>query len=233
MEIGLIADSSAVSPRVLSVLIADDHALIRQALRNALAKEPDFTLIAEADNGIEAVKLAKNLAPDVLIMDIAMPALNGIEATRQIREISSEMIILILTVYDDTEHVLSLFKAGADGYLTKKAAAEEIIQAMRTLSAGDTVVPSSIFRNMLKYCLRYATPIDAGKSVKLTTRELDILELIAIGKSNKEISSELNISPRTVKSHCADIFCKLKAFSRTEAVITALRSGFITLDNCT
>jgi DNA-binding NarL/FixJ family response regulator len=215
-----------------SIILADDHPIVRKALRNDLEKEADFIVLAEAGDGEEAVKLVSELIPDVVIMDIGMPKINGIEATRQIKAGHPDIIILVLTVYDDVEHILGILESGADGYLTKNILVEDIIKSIRSVVAGETVLSPQVFQQVLKYALRHSTkPVRLDTGVKLTTRELEILRLIAKGISNKEIATELSISSRTVKSHMVDIFRKLDVSSRTEAVITSLRIGFISIDD--
>lgn len=216
----------------ISIILADDHPVVRKALRNDLEKEADFVVLGEAGDGEEAVSLVSQLTPDVVIMDIGMPKLNGIEATRLIKANQPDIIVLVLTVYDDIEHILGILESGADGYLTKNILVEDIIKSIHSVVAGETVLSPHVFQQVLKYALRHSTkPLRLDTGVKLTLRELEILRLIAKGISNKEIAGELNISSRTVKSHMVDIFRKLNVSSRTEAVITSLRIGFINVDD--
>jgi DNA-binding NarL/FixJ family response regulator len=215
-----------------SIILADDHPVVRKALRNELEKEADFIVLAEAGDGEEAVRIAYELTPDVIIMDIGMPKLNGIEATRRIKASHPDIIILVLTVYDDIEHILGILESGADGYLTKNILVEDIIKSIHSVVAGEAVLSPQVFQQVLKYALRHSTkPLRLDTGVKLTSRELEILRLIAKGIGNKEIAGRLNISSRTVKSHMVDIFRKLNVSSRTEAVITSLRIGFINIDD--
>jgi len=225
-------ESNIAEPRKTSIILADDHPVVRKALRNDLEKEADFIVLAEASDGEEAVRLVDEFIPDVIIMDIGMPNMNGIEATRQIKASNPDIIVLVLTVYDDVEHILGILESGADGYLTKNILVEDIIKSIRSVVAGETVLSPQVFQQVLKYALRHSTkPVRLYNGVKLTTRELEILQLIARGISNKEIANELNISARTVKSHMVDIFRKLDVSSRTEAVITSLRTGFINISD--
>jgi NarL family two-component system response regulator LiaR len=231
-EIPLTPESNAGEPHKTSIILADDHPIVRKALRNDLEKEADFIVLAEASDGEEAVRLVSELNPDVVIMDIGMPKVNGIEATRRIKANHPDIIILVLTVYDDVEHILGILEAGADGYLTKNILVEDIIKSIRSVVAGETVLSPQVFQQVLKYALRHSTkPLRLDTGVKLTSRELEVLKLIAKGISNKEIATELNISSRTVKSHMVDIFRKLNVSSRTEAVISSLRIGFINIDD--
>ena len=213
---------------VITVIIADDHPLVRKALRNELSEVGDFEVLAEASDGLEAVKLATKLKPDVVVMDIGLPELNGIEATRRIKTVRPKTIVLVLTVYDDTEHLLGILESGADGYLTKTVMVEDIIQAIHSVAAGQTVLSPHIFQKVLKCALRHSYKVvSIDSQTRLTTRELEILQLIGRGLGNKQIACELDLSIRTIKSHLIDIFSKLKVSSRTAAVITALRCGFI------
>jgi len=214
------------------IMLADDHPLLRQALRNVLEKQPDFEVIAEANDGEEAVKLATELIPDVVIMDISMPNLNGLEATRQIKADCPTIAVLVLTVHSDNEHILGILQAGAGGYLTKSVYGDEVIHAVRALVAGETVLSPSVSRQVLKYAFQHITkPLSLDASDKLTARELEILRLAAKGISNRDIALRLDLSVRTVKGYLADIFLKLNVASRTEAVIVSLRKGILTLDD--
>jgi DNA-binding NarL/FixJ family response regulator len=226
------SNSSQEKQNVTTVLLADDHPLVLKALKSELEKEPDFKVIAEANNGEEAIRLATELSPDVVIMDIGMPKLNGIEATRKIKTVCPNMIVLVLTVYDDAEHILGVLEAGADGYLTKNVLGEQIVQAVRSIIAGEAVLTSQAFQQVLKYAVRHAIkPVLLDTGIKLTPRELEVIKLVASGMSNKNIAEELNLSLHTIKSHLFDIFSKLKVFSRTEMVIHALRAGLIKLND--
>ena len=216
----------------ITIMLADDHPLLRQALKSVLEKQTDFEIIAEASDGKEAVRLAVELVPNVVIMDIGMPKLNGLEATRQIKAKCPSIAILVLTVHDDSEHILSILEAGAAGYLTKSVFGKEVIHAVHGVVAGGTILSASISQQIIKYALRHTTkplPLNAGE--KITGRELEILRLAASGLGNKDIAQRLDLSERTVKGYLAGVFSKLNVSSRTEAVISALRAGFFTLDD--
>lgn len=216
----------------IRIMIADDHPLLRHALRNVIEKHEDLEIIAEAGDGEEAVRKALELQPDVLIMDISMPKMNGLEATRMVREKCSDISILVLTVHDDSEHILSILEAGAAGYLTKSVFGEEVIHAIRGVAAGETVLSASISQQVIKHALRHdSKPVRLNSADRITSRELEILKLAADGLPNKDIALKLTLSLRTVKGHLVEIFSKLGVSSRTEAVITALRAGIITLDD--
>jgi DNA-binding NarL/FixJ family response regulator len=214
--------------KAIKVMLVDDHSLMRDSLRMHLDSQADMKVIGEASNGEEAVKLATELTPDIIIMDIAMPRMSGLEATRQIKAINRNIIILVLTVHDDIEYILKILESGADGYLTKNLTGEELIDAVRLVLSGESVLSSEVMSKLLKHALRYPTkPSAVVKEGNLSVRELEILRLVAKGVSNKQIAQELNISLRTVKGHVFNIFSKLNANSRTEAVIKGLREGLI------
>jgi len=225
-------DSNHNLSNITTVILVDDHPVVRSALKHELEKEADFKVIAEASDGEEAVKLATELKPDLVMMDIGLPKLNGIEATRQVKTVCFDTIVLVLTIYDDIEHVLGILESGADGYLTKNVLVEDIIKSMRSAVAGEVVLSPQVFKQVLKYALRHITkPLILDTGVKLTIRELEVIRLAARGMSNKQIAEELNLGTRTVKSHLMDIFNKLNVFSRTEAVIIALRIGLLKIDD--
>ncbi len=214
------------------IILADDHPLLRQALRDVLEKQPDFEVIAEAGDGEEAVQLATELMPDVVIMDISMPKLNGLEATKLIKAKGLSISVLVLTVHSDSEHILGIIRAGAGGYLTKSVYGDEVIHAVRALVSGETVLSSSVSQQIFKYALKHApAPLRLGIGNKLSARELEVLSLAAQGISNKDIALRLGLSLRTIKGYLVDIFLKLNVSSRTEAVIVGLRSGIITVND--
>jgi NarL family two-component system response regulator LiaR len=219
-------------PKKIRIILADDHPLLRQALRIVLEKQNDFEVIAEAGDGEEAVQLAKEMVPDVMIMDISMPKLSGLEATKLIKAECPSIAILVLTVHSDNEHIISILKAGAAGYLTKSVYGDEVINAVRALVSGETVLAPSVSQQILKYAFRHMTkPVSSDTYESFTNRELEILNLAASGMSNKDIALRLGLSLRTVKAYIADLFLKLKVTSRTEAVIVGLRKGIIELPN--
>lgn len=228
-----VAASNAVQkPGVTTILLADDHPLLRKALRDILEKESDFEIVGEAGDGEQAVSLARQLLPDMVIMDISMPNLDGLEATRQIKASNPSIMVLALTVHTDDESVLEILQAGAAGYLVKNLVTDEVVRSIRAVLAGEMVLSPSIGKLLLKYAARYPTrPLPLGTGEKLSTRELEVLKLTARGMSNKDIAQALGINLRTVKGHQADIFSKLGVASRTEAVITGLRAGILSLDD--
>jgi DNA-binding NarL/FixJ family response regulator len=217
--------------RRITILLADDHPLLRQALRSLLEKEDDFEIIAEAGDGKEAARLATELKPDVVIMDISMPGLDGLEATRQIKAACPQIAVLALTVHNDDQSIIEILQAGAAGYLVKSVFGDELVQAICAVT-GDMVLSPSIGQRLLKYAARYPTkPVSLKDGEKLSTRELEILKLTAKGMMNKDIALSLGLDLRTVKGHLSNIFSKLRVGSRTEAVITGLRAGFLSLDD--
>jgi DNA-binding NarL/FixJ family response regulator len=209
------------------IILADDHPLMRNALKMWIEEQQDLKVIAEATNGKEAVEICTKLRPDLVIMDINMPILNGFEATRQIVARCPDTEVLVVTVHSDNEHILSIMRAGASGYLTKNSSGEEIVHAIRTVIAGENVLPSTIPLADVDLAL---TP-DSDKSKGLNARELTLLKLLGAGLPNKEIAMRLGLSLRRVKANLTTLFVKLGVASRTEAVSTALKTGVLTLQD--
>ena len=228
------ADSGIYSRKTnkTTILLADDHPLFRQSVRSVLEKEPDFQVIGEAADGEETISLADELRPNVVLMDITMPGLDGLEATRQIKASHPDIAVLVLTIHSDEQHVIEILEAGAAGYLTKSVFGEEVVQSIRAVVSGEMVLSSSVGQQLLKKAARYPTkaaPLPAGE--KLSVRELEIIRLAAHGMSNKSIAAELGLTTRTVKGHLANVFSKLNVSSRTEAVITGLRMGLLSVED--
>ena len=216
----------------IRILLADDHALVRQGTRELLDKQADLEVVAEAGDGREAVQLAIKMRPDVVIMDFAMPFLNGIEATRQIKAVAPSIAILVLTAYDSEQYIFAFLEAGAAGYLLKDVSVDELVRAVRAVHAGESILHPAITRKVIS---RFARPIHKGKPGggpdQITDRELEVLRLAARGLSNREISRTLDISVRTVQTHLSNVFNKMGVGSRTEAVMFGLRNGLITLED--
>lgn len=223
-------DGSA-APRI-RIIIAEDHAVVREGTRQLLEREPDLEVVGEAADGAQAVALVDRLSPDVAIMDISMPVMAGIEATRRIKEVHPNTAVLILTGYDDDQYVFALLSAGAAGYLLKDVPSAEVVRAVRLVHAGEPVLHPAIARKVLA---RFARPGEHRESARdgdaLTDRELEVLRLAACGLSNAEISDRLSLSIRTVQVHLTHVFAKLGVGSRTEAVIAGLKSGLLKLED--
>jgi DNA-binding NarL/FixJ family response regulator len=215
---------------VIKVLLAEDHTITREGICRVLEDERDLEVIGEAGDGEEAIQMATKMQPDVVIMDIAMPKLNGIEATRQIKLIRPSTAVLILSAYDDDEYIWGLLEAGAAGYLLKTVSGDQLTSAIRAVHKGEPVLDPIIARKVIDHFrspdkgLRLETP-----SNYLTDRETDIIKLAAKGMSNKSIADELHLSRRTVEGHLRTIFNKLGVGSRTEAVLYGLKKGWFAL----
>lgn len=216
----------------VKILIADDHAVVREGTRRILEQEEGLEVVAEAADGREAVRLATELRPDVAIMDIAMPNLDGIEATKQIKALCPSISVLVLSAYDDDQFVFSLLEAGAAGYLLKDVRGRELIDAVRAVHAGESVLHPAVARKVLN---RFVSATDKTRKREpleaLSDREKEILRLATRGLSNREIADDLCLSIRTVQGHLTHIFNKLQVGSRTEAVVRGLKEGWITLDD--
>lgn len=215
----------------ISVVLGEDHLITRQGIRRLLEDEKCLEIIGEASNGEEVIALVKELKPDVVVMDIAMPKLNGIEATRQVKLINPRTGVLILSAYDDDEYVFALLKAGAAGYLLKSVSGDELVRAIKAIHKGEPVLAPAIARKVLNYFkLPEKVPEMEEESEHLSKRELSIIRLAARGLTNKEIADDLHLSYRTVEGHMRDIFNKLGVGSRTEAVLHGLKKGWLTLE---
>lgn len=209
--------------RQISVLLADDHVVVRRGIREFLEEEGDITVIAEAEDGLQAVALAQEHKPDVVVLDIKMPHCNGIEAARKIRTtLGRGMGLLILTAYDDDPYVLAAIEVGANGYVMKSADADDIIQAVRDVHEGKQVLDPAVIATV-DALQSLAEPTD------ISERELSVLAWTAQGLTNKAIAYQLKISPRTVQGHLSNIYAKLDVASRTEAVTKAVQLGLISI----
>ncbi|MBC8273691.1 MAG: response regulator transcription factor [Chloroflexi bacterium] len=217
--------------RKIGILLAEDHAVVREGTRKLLESQPDFEVVGEAGDGEEAVELTKQLHPEVVIMDITMPKLSGIEATKQIKALYPSTAVLVLTGYDYDEYVFALIEAGAAGYLLKEATGDELIDAIRLVKAGEPAVHPRIMRKILDH-LRTPVqePAEIATAESLTEREMEVLRWAVKGMSNKEIADALCLSVRTVQAHLQNIFNKLGVGSRSEAIVYALKKGWLSLE---
>ncbi|MHB1294205.1 MAG: response regulator transcription factor [Anaerolineae bacterium] len=215
----------------IRILLADDHIMVREGTRRILEKEPDLLVIAEASDGSETVALVERDHPDVAVVDISMPVMNGIEATKGIKRVSPQTAVLVLTAYDDDQYVFAILEAGAAGFLLKNARGSELIDAVRRVHDGESVLHPSIAKKVLKRITTEPSSADDHSGESLTEREMDVLRLAGRGYSNRQIAQELVLSPRTVQSHMANIFGKLQVGSRTEAVMAGLRRGWLALED--
>jgi NarL family two-component system response regulator LiaR len=216
----------------IKVMLVEDHVLMREGTRELLEREEDLSVIAQAGDGLEAVRLAATHDPDVILMDIALPQLNGLEATRQIKAADPQCAILVLSAYDDDEYVIAFLEAGAAGYLLKDVSANELVHAIRAIYAGESVLHPAVTRKVIDR-LSGQHPIQAEEqaTIPLSERELQVLQLAAHGWTNREIGSRLSISARTVQVHLSNVFGKLGVGSRTEAVLYAVREGWFSLED--
>ena len=215
----------------IRVVIADDHAVVREGTRSLLEREDDLEVVGEAGDGEEAASLIETIRPDVAIIDIAMPRLNGVEVTRRVKPICPSTAILILTAYDDDEYVFALLEAGAAGYLLKDADSKEVVGAVRAVHAGESVLHPAIAHKVISRLSRTPEKTnDPQKTTDLSDREMQILRLAARGMSNRDIGDELFISMRTVQGHLSSIFNKLGVGSRTEAVFQAAKKGWVSFE---
>lgn len=211
----------------ISVVLAEDHILMREGIRHVLDEIPDVDVVGETGNGEEALELICQLQPNVAILDIHLPRLNGIEIVRRMKDCHCDTKVLILTAYDDDEYVLALMQAGAQGYLLKTAQPWEVVEAVRSIHAGETVLHPVITAKVARFWAQSHVLDGQISPQKLTIREMEILELAANGLRNKEIADRLKISVRTVEGHFNNIFTKLDITSRIEAVLYAISQGLV------
>lgn len=214
----------------IRILLAEDHVVMRQGTRQLLEHEAGFDIVGEASDGEEAVRLAQQLRPDVVIMDVKMPKLSGIEATKKIKSVLPSTIVLVLTGYDYDEYIFSMLEAGAAGYLLKDVSGDELIGAIRAVYAGEPMIHPTVLQKLMK---RFVTPQAVAQtqpSPLLSEREMEVLKVAAKGMSNKNIASELFISERTVQAHIRSIFNKLGVSSRSEAIMHGLKKGWFTIE---
>ncbi len=216
----------------IRILIVDDHVIVREGLRVLLESQPDLEVVGEATNGEEAVRKAKEIKPDIILMDITMPGMNGLEATRLIRESNPDIKILALTMHEGDEYFFKILETGASGYFVKGGSSSELISAIRSVWRGDVFLYPTMAKKLLS---DYLQRIKSGQSTEtydgLTAREREIIKLIAEDLNNQEIAERLVLSPSTVQTHRANIMGKLGLHSRAELVKYAIKHGFITLSD--
>lgn len=211
----------------IRILLADDHALIRTGIRNLLEGRKDFAIVGEASDGEEVLRQVIALKPDIVIVDISMPKVSGIDATKHIKERFPDIRVLVLTMHENPEYVYQIFKSGASGYLLKNTGKEELIEAIRAVSQGKKFVSPHVSEIMISEYIRKANARDEGsEGTQLTKREREILELIARGMNNQQIADKLFISPRTVDTHRTNIMQKLNVHDAANLVRYALEHGF-------
>ena len=211
----------------IRILIADDHTLLRQGIRSLIEDQADITVIGEAEDGHSAVQLAHTLRPNVVLMDIAMPLLNGLEATRQIKREHPEIHVLVLTMYEHEEYFQQVLEAGASGYILKRAAASELLAAIHAVYNGEAVLSPSITRMVLEDYLRMGNKAKDAESDSLTGREREVLQLIAEGKTSREIAEILTLSVKTVQSHRTSLMQKLNLHDRGDLIKYAIQKKII------
>ncbi|MGZ6590084.1 MAG: response regulator [Solirubrobacteraceae bacterium] len=214
----------------IRVLIADDQSMVRAGFRMLLSREPDIEVVAEASNGLEAVDKAARFGPTVVLMDIRMPELDGLEATRRILAADHTARILILTTFDLDEYVYEALRAGASGFVLKDDPPEQLLAAVRTVAGGDALLSPAITRRVIRQFTRIPHRAPPRELNDLTSRELDVFRLIARGRSNAEIGQELYISDTTVKTHITHILQKLSLRDRVQAVVLAYQTGLVDMD---
>jgi DNA-binding NarL/FixJ family response regulator len=209
----------------LRILLVDDHPLVRNGLRALLTSVPDMVVVSEATNGEEAIAQAAELQPDIILMDLHMPGLNGVEATRRIVQASPHIGILVLTMLEDDASVFAAIRAGARGYLLKGADQSEVLRAIGAVSHGEAIFSPQIAARLMQYFANMQPVLPPSAFPDLTEREREILGFIVMGRSNAEIAGELVVSPKTVSNHVSNIFSKLQVVDRAQAVLRARQAG--------
>ena len=215
----------------MKILIADDHPVFREGIRKLFDDQDDLEVVGQANNGEEAVQIAAELHPDLILMDIMMPKVNGIEATRQIKQLLPATAILLLSGYSYDSYVIAALRAGAAGFLSKGARSNELLEAVRAVQKGEPVLDPTLAYKILSQLVSTGESDSKPKLEELHDRELEVLKLAAKGMTNRAIADELYISERTVQTHFANIFRKLNVGSRTEAVLRALKEGWLSPDD--
>lgn len=214
----------------IRILLADDHTIFRKGLREIIGRQRDMTVAGEAKDGIEAVNKAEELAPDIILMDISMPILDGVKATRLIRDQDEQVGIVMLTMYRDDQFVFEAIKAGAQGYILKDADLDGLLKAIRSVHRGEPLIDSSIAGRVLVEFFKRTRGQERNDFLDLSKREKEILQLVAQGATNKDVAAKLFLSEHTVRNALSIIFQKLHVNNRTEAVVYALREGLLKLE---
>jgi DNA-binding NarL/FixJ family response regulator len=215
----------------IRILLADDHALVRAGIGLMIAQHKDMELVGESDNGRGAVELSKKLSPNIVLMDISMQDLNGIDATHQIVAMSPALRVIALSGHTDRRAIADILRAGASGYVVKNASAEELIRAIRTVAQGEVYLSPQIAGDVLEDFRRCVPATGSPEFASLSTREREVLQLIAEGKSTKQIATALSLSKKTVDNHRAHLMSKLKVSTLAELIKYAIREGLTTVDN--
>ncbi len=216
-----------MNEKPLRLLLVDDHPIVRTGLRMLFQSEPDMQVVGEVDSGAEAIAAVQRLHPDVVIMDVAMPGMTGIEATRQIKANSPETAVLALTMHEDEQYFFAMLNAGASGYIPKRAAPDDLVAAIRVVAEGNVFLYSSLARFLMKDIVEQKLTHTGEGDDGLTTREIEVLTLIAEGRTSREIADDLVISVKTVERHRENIMNKLDIHSRVELVKYAIKRGLI------
>ncbi len=213
--------------KAIRVLIVDDHTVVRDGLTAIMGRQKEFVVVGQAEDGLQAVEAARDLRPDVILMDLRMPVLDGVEAMRRIRAEDPDVKFIVVTTYDSDEYVFDAIEAGAKGYLLKDASRKELFEAVRAVHRGESLIEPGVAAKVLDRFVQLSrqTPESAG----LSEREIEVLRLIAKGAANKQIAVALTLSESTIKTHVANIFHKLDVNGRTEAVTQAIQKGLINL----
>jgi DNA-binding NarL/FixJ family response regulator len=216
------------TPAPIRILVVDDHPIVRDGLLAILGTQPDFAVIGEAGTGADAVRLSQTLNPDVVLLDLEMPEMDGVEALQQMRHLRPDICVIVLTAFDTDERIVSAVRAGAQGYLLKGTPREEIFRAIRVVSQGGSLLEPLVASKLMHH-LESGAQQPRQPSESLTEREREVLQLLAQGRTNKEIAASLVISERTVKFHVSSILAKLNVGNRTEAVTLAAQQGLVQL----
>ena len=214
----------------VSVLLADDHPIVRQGLRHLLEMQPDFKVVGEAADGLEASQMAERYHPDVLVVDMMMPGLNGLEVTRQVRQRSPATRIIVLSMHNNDAYVLQALKRGASGYVLKDSGPAEVVQAVKQVMLGQRYLSASLAANLLELLLKQTGNLPKDPYEELTNREREVFQLTAEGWNNTEIGERLCISPRTVEVHRANLMEKLGLHSQMDVLRYAIRRGLVSVD---